>query len=255
MSKPTSLKPMSPVQRRFTQALLLSTACCCAWYCGVRPLEARADRARAELAAQTNRVAGGAATVAQQDGSKAKLLQVQRYLDVSKEWTMPAESPTELYDSLVQLAEVGSVRLDRIDPAGSPRPLSPVSATAGLQAGATGAQGRRGAIVTGAAGQLQRNAYSGELTGFRLGATGTFENIMRFIDAVQHQLGATRIGSMRIVASGTDMGQVELTLDTWHLRLIEPKVGASTGPSAGPAAQPGPPADGPPPLLPDGGPR
>jgi hypothetical protein len=242
-----------PVQKRATQTVGLTLLCCAAWYFGVRPLEARAVSDKAATATLTGKVAGGAEVVSGKPQSEQRLLQVTRYVDAATEWTKPAENVTELYDALVQTADELGVRLDRIDPVGSPRTVAGASATAGLSAGATGPQGRRGAIVTGAAGELQRSGYAAEMHGFRLGATGTYQNIVRFVDAVQHHLGATRIGNFRIVASGTDQGSVELSLETWHLKLLAPKAGA-----AGQGGPGGPGSDipqGPPPLMPDGGPR
>jgi hypothetical protein len=259
MSSAKKLQPMNPVQKRLTQTLALSMAFCCAWYAGVRPLEARAQRAEADLVAQTQKVANGAEAVALQPQSTIKLAHVKKYIEASKAWTEPAANSTALYDKLVQLAEEMNVRLDRIDPAGSPKPVAGASATAGLAAGATGSQGRRGAIVTGAAGELQRGGYSAELTGFRLGATGSYADVLRFVVAVQHDLGATRIGQLRIASSGSDPGLVELSLDTWHMRLIEPSKGST---QAGSDSNGQPPAlsemdvpAGPPPLVPDGEPR
>jgi hypothetical protein len=254
MSKTAALKPMSPLQRRVTQAMALSAACAAAWYFGVRPLEARAARATEDLAAQMQKVTSGAAVVAEQSGSKAKLFRVKQYLDLSREWTNPAANSTELYDDLVQLANDLNVRLDRIDPVGSPRPVAGASATAGLSAGATGPQGRRGAIVTGAAGELQRGGYTADLTGFRFGATGSYTDVLKFIHAVQHDMGATRIGQLRISPSATDAGQVELTLESWHMRLIEPKV-ATAGSNGTPGLDTMVVPAGPPPLMRDGGPN
>jgi hypothetical protein len=206
-------------------------------------------------AALTGRIAGGTEVVSSKSRTQSQLVQVNRYLAAASEWARPADNVTELYDAITQMADELGVRLDRIDPVGSPRTVPGASATAGLSAGATGAQGRRGAIVTGAAGELQRSGFSAELHGFRLGATGSYQNIVRFLDAAQHHLGASRIGNFRIVASGTDPGSVELSLETWHLRLIAPKAGSAGSGSAGPG---GPGLDAPtapPPLMPDGGPR
>jgi hypothetical protein len=247
-------KGAASVQRRATQAVGLTLLCCAGWYFGVRPLEARSVRDQAATAALTGKVAGGAELVSGKPKTEQRLVQVNRYVRAASEWTKPAENATELYDALVQLADELGVRLDRIDPVGSPRSVPGASATAGLAAGATGPQGRRGAIVTGAAGELQRGGYAAELHGFRLGATGSYERIVRFIDAAQHHLGATRIGNFRIVASGTDPGSVELSLETWHLRLLPPKVSAS-GAAAGPSGALSDVPAGPPPLMPDGGPR
>ena len=194
------------VESRFSAQVVVAMAVVAgAWHLGVRSLhrglaEARAGNmsAHQEIAAHASRFGSDASSP---DDSINRL--EKRESAMFARSTLSADA-AKIYEALGAIATARSVRIDRIEPARGP--------------------------VRDA--HLRTNAPGGatcEAVGYAIEATGEYADLASFIDAVQTELGITKILSIRIgpASAGSSRTMLSASIDTAHFRLVPaPKQGA-----------------------------
>jgi hypothetical protein len=179
----------------------------CAWHFGVQPLhqglaEARGANvtARMEIAAHEARHGGEASSPVESISMFTK--REQALLGRSTQ----SSDAAKIYEALGALASARSVRIERIEPA-----RGPVRDTR-AKAGETAARATCDAV------------------GYSIEAVGEFGNLVSFADAVQTELGLTKVLSIRI-GPGPAGGKPVLSasIETAHFKLAVDKPDAKKG--------------------------
>ncbi|GJQ28517.1 MAG: hypothetical protein HBSAPP03_04010 [Phycisphaerae bacterium] len=185
------------------RAAVAALAACAAWALLVRPLERRASAEQARLATslrELEQIESNAESVA----DLAPAIESMRgQLGDLYAWASISGDTGRLYESLRRLATASGVRLERIEPA---------AARQAVRAGAR-----------------QPHEVAVETAGYTVDITGTYAAIAEFVHACEHQLGATRLGALRVSATApSPSGQASIlsaTIETIHVRLAPPSPG------------------------------
>ncbi|MFZ4574426.1 MAG: hypothetical protein ACOYN0_08520 [Phycisphaerales bacterium] len=192
--RPWTVQPRSFAVR----LLLLSGLMAGCWYFLVRPWSESIQRDREEL--ESMRAALEAETVTtlspeQVAELNSKVLTAARQLTA---WTHKASESSGLYDRIRRLAEAQKVKIGRIEPK-----------SGGIVPPTPGGKAPERAVVP----DIQTISYSVQVT-------GEYQQIAKFVDALEAGLGSSKVVSLRIVPLQSGSRQlVEATIETLHYRI------------------------------------
>ena len=195
-----------PGKRQLMFALAISVAACAGWYMVLRPLEQKFADSSAELHALTTQLAAFDQLVANEPQIQGVISDLIAQGRRTNRAASISSNPTRLYDAIHELAKSSHVKLARVEPAGS--------------------RGRASA----AAQTADKNALKGaEVSGFSIEIAGTYENVCRFIDACERELGVSKVGAFHIAAQASNAsvsGEPLLTaiVETTHLKIAIPNI-------------------------------
>lgn len=199
------------VDGRFSaQVILVMVLVGGVWHLGVRSLHKGLAQARAEVVEARTEIAAHRT----QYGAEAGLPQDLLATLSTRENAMLARSAksadaAKIYESLGAIASVRNVRIDRIEPA-------------------------RGPVrdARGASGTAHKDATC-EAVGYSIEATGEYADLVAFADAVQSDLGVTKVLSIRIGPATTatkSRTMLSASIETAHFKLVVPtEKGADKG--------------------------
>lgn len=177
-----------------------------------RPAEARLAREAGELASLQARLASFESLVAGQPPVQPLIEELERSSNSLRQWASATGDPSSFYATFRTFAENCGVRIERIEPS---RPAMTVRPE------------KRAAAKGGAAGDGNgRSGVDGQVFGYMIEVTGSYEGVSRFIDACDRSSGAGKVVSMRIfpatASAGTPAAAVDVVtgvVETLHLRL------------------------------------
>lgn len=170
-SHPSPTRTQTPVRRSLMQSIVLGGVASLVWILGVAPLAREVDRKRASLASASAELETVSELSTGVDGD-ALLAGVTQRAATLKQWSGSTEEQALFYERVRALSAQNNVRVARIEPRGSNTVFS------------TDAQGRSLAVL--------------ERRGFGLEVTGSFEGVVRFIEACERELGAGVIEAFSI---------------------------------------------------------
>jgi len=198
---PTTAKalPWTLNPRMFAiRMLMLGAAMGATWYLGLKPWSESIGRDRSELESMKSALTSQSDNILSADQItelNSRVLTASRQLTV---WSQKASESSGLYDRIRRIAEAQQVKIGRIEP-------------------------KSGGIVPPLPGEKPpENAVIPDIqtTGYAVQVTGSFDNIARFLDALEAGLGSSKVASIRLVPIVTGNRQsVEATIETIHYRI------------------------------------
>jgi hypothetical protein len=208
----------APGQRQLLQAIVIALFAGGVWFGAVRPMESKLAAKNAELRALSGGLAEFESGVAQEEPLARAIDDMTGQARRINAWTAGSGDATRLYEAFRTIASKCSVRIERVEPSAPSRS----SRSAGSKAGP-----------------------ASELFGYNVEVTGTYQSVGCFMDAVERELGATKIVSFHMspcgamtsgLANSPTDPLITAILETSHLRLAIPGVDAA---KAAPLAQGG----------------
>lgn len=215
---PLPLPGTPPGQRQVIQAIVIAAFAGGVWLGAVRPMESKLAAKQAELktvSASLNEFESGVA----QEEPLAKVID-----DLTKQarrvnaWTASSGDATRLYEAFRVIASKCSVRIERVEPSNSSR-------------------GSRSAAPS------KNETTTSELFGYTIEITGTYHAVACFMDAVEQELGATKVASFHMspaAASTAGLANspadplITAILETSHFKLTIPGVDPAPAKAAPP---------------------
>jgi hypothetical protein len=181
-----------------SEALIITAVCIGAWYGLVSAPEGRLARARQQAAVARAELAAAQAGDGQAAGLPGETPDSlrKRATEIDR-LSGRCSDASALYDVITSLAQSSGVRMERLQPRQVPRTADP----------------RR---VSG--------AQSAEALGYAIDATGSYEAVVRFVRAIQHEGLTTAIASIRLTpVPGDASGRtVTASIETLHFHLTRP---------------------------------
>ena len=166
----------------------------------IRPEYQRLAAAKLSLAAQQNELDEMKNLPHVVDDIPAAIVQMTQRRDQLKARLKDSGDASTLYDKIGKLGQRCGVRTDRIDPV---RVDSPQVAALGREA-------------------TQAGAVTLESYGYQIEVIGSYENIAKFVDAINSETGVSYVGSLLcepLVQPGSAPKQVRATVGTMHFKL------------------------------------
>ena len=178
--------------------LMLGATMGAVWYLGLKPWSESIGHDRSELESMQSALNSQADTILSADQIaelNSRVLTASRQLTV---WSQKASESSGLYDRIRRIAEAQQVKIGRIEPKSS-----------GIVPPLPGEKPPENAVIP----DIQT-------TGYAVQVTGSFDNIARFLDALEAGLGSSKVASIRLVPIVTGNRQsVEATIETIHYRI------------------------------------
>lgn len=208
-----------PGQRQVLHAIVIAAFAGGVWFGAVRPMEAKLAAQKAELRSLSGSLAEFENGLTQQQPLARVIDDMTGQARRINAWTAGSGNATRLYEAFRTIAARCSVRIERVEPSTPSR-------------AARGAGGAKGDPAS-------------ELFGYSVEVTGTYQSVTCFMDAVERELGATKIASFHLspcstttsgLANSATDPLITAILETSHLRLTIPGVDGSPS-SAAPLAQ------------------
>ena len=190
----------SRLQGKFPAQVLVAMALACAsWHFGIRPLQRGLAEAKAETAAAAREIDAheakyGKDASAPQDDLRAL---TSRETALKTRGEMSADA-AKIYEALGTIATNRNVRIERIEPA-----RGPVRDVRSAGKGADGA--------------------SCEAIGYSIEAVGEYGDLVSFVDAVQTDLGITKVLSVRFgpgPAGSKSRTLLSASIESAHFKLV-----------------------------------
>ena len=174
----------------------------------VRPERLRLAAARTSLASQQNELNEMNNLPHVVDDIPAAIVQMSQRRDQLRSRLKDSGDASTLYDKIGKLGQRCGVRTDRIDPVRVDAPHAPVSGR--------GAKPNVGVTL--------------ESYGYQIEVIGSYENIAKFVDAINSETGVSYVGSLLcepLAQTGSSPKLVRATVGTLHFKLPSSKDKAS----------------------------
>ncbi len=174
----------------------------------VRPERLRLAEAKLSLASQQNELDEMNNLPHVVDDIPAAIVQMTQRRDQLKARLKDSGDASTLYDKIGKLGQRCGVRTDRIDPVRVDPPRAAVSGK----------------------GAKQDLGIALESYGYQIEVVGSYENIAKFVDAINSETGVSYVASLLcepMVQPGSGPKQVRATVGTYHFKLPVSKEKAS----------------------------
>ncbi len=200
------------------QSLALALAAAGAWALVVRPFDARLKAASAELSSvrlESQRIRES--LEAESTSARVTVESVVAHTQTIQQLCDLSSDSATIYDRIGRLAEDRAVRIERMEPK---RVVIPSSAAGNQRASKQGAS-KKGASK----GDPQaRQIPSVVGFGFSIDATGSYGSLASLIDAIEHELGMSKVIAIRLSPTRSDDGaaRIRAIIDTAHYGIDRP---------------------------------
>lgn len=172
---------------------VVSAVACAAWYFGIRPMREGLVTKRATLSAMEAEISSGQELVERSEIVPELLInELRRAASSLRElWAISADASV-LYDAIDTIAQRYAITIERMEP-------------------------RRGVPARDARGEGEDRPVFNEIA-YTIDLLGTYENVARFLRAVQSELGMARVDSVRITPalSTDDPAFIRASVTTTH---------------------------------------
>lgn len=162
----------------------------------VMPARTRAELSRAQMThIENEKHQLGELDERRETAAQDRYASLVRHAEQINALSRESSEPSHLYERFQQAAATSGVRLDRIDPSTQPTRMNAGNAI--------------------------------DSSGYTLGLSGSYPQVIDFIDTLQREFALTTILSVRMVpdpsrASGDALDRVAATIETVHVRMTRP---------------------------------
>jgi hypothetical protein len=196
-------------RQQFLHACVIAGVVCALWYVIVRPLEQRLVANKASLEGISTQLATFQDSIKDEPAMAPVIADYSTRTTILKDWTDRSGNAGRLYEEFRSIAADHNVRIERIEP------------NTGRSAGRWTKPGDKNQMVS-------------EVFGYSLEVTGRYEDVARFLDACENQLGASKVVGFRMTpefnaaaSAGATAGKnISATIETAHLKIDLPQSSA-----------------------------
>lgn len=186
-------------------ALAVALACAGAWTLAIRPLHARLEGARADLASSTRQVEDLRRRLGSNGVNFHQAIHtISEHTSLIEQRCARSGDPSQVYDALGELARSHGVRVERIEPRKVPSSAIPAAPKSARVKNSDEARGP-----------------SVDAFGYEIEATGSYADVARFVNAIERDAGMSKILAFTMSpirdARGTPI--VRASVQTAHFRL------------------------------------
>jgi hypothetical protein len=208
----------TPGRRQLLHGAVIAGFVCASWFAAVRPMEHKLAAKRAELQSINSQLADFESGIASEPPLAKAIQGLTDRGRLINTWTACSGDASKLYEAFRTLASKCSVRIERVEPS---------SAGRGSHASS-------------------KDPNTTELFGYTIEITGTYQNVARFIDACEQQLGVTKVASFHMSpvnnaapGAGGSPADPAITaiIETAHLKLAIQGMNPDSPAAAAPLAQ------------------
>lgn len=174
---------------------VVSAVACAAWYFGIRPMRDSLESERATLSSMHAEIRAGQARITESEQDPVEVLTELRRSAVGlRELWGISEDASVLYETIDSIAQRYAITVERMEP-------------------------RRGAKATDPMGEGEDRPVFNEIA-YSIDLVGTYENVARFLRAMQNELGMARVDTVRIgpALSQDDSTHVRASVSSTHFQ-------------------------------------